>query len=230
MEGQCLLFVDDDADLLASNKRYFTHIGYTVKTAENALLALEALKSFKPNCIILDVMMPGVDGFSLYKKIRAISSAPILFLSGKTDTGSKIDGLLLGGSDYVTKPYNLKELAARIQVQLRNSHAESSWSSISFPPLTLEIAAHKAFYNKEEIPLSNKEYDFLYLLVSAPGKTVTFEEIGDAIWGYYSEAERSVIMVIASRLRKKLGQYSGLEDVIETVRTKGYTFTGLRRQ
>lgn len=220
-----LLFIDDDTDISTINAKYFTKLGHTVKTAPDTGSGIKLIKSFSPDCIILDVMMPNQNGFEACKLIKNICMAPIIFLSGCSSEEYKVNGLMLGADDYIVKPYSFKELSARIQVQLRRHMTTASHSSLlCYPPLSLDFILHKAYYNKEEIHLSNREYELLYLLMSHPNELVTFEEIGNSMWEYYSDIDRRTIMVTASRLRKKVSDYSGLENVIETVWSKGYKF------
>ena len=215
-----ILFIDDDRDILDINLKYFTKEGYTVKTTSRPEETFQLIKGFQPDCIILDVMMPGVNGFELCKRIRTLSTAPIIFLSGRTTENDKVRGLKLGGDDYVIKPYSFRELSARIQVQLRRCKERM----ISHPPLSLDLTHHKAYYKEEEIILSNREYELLYLLMSNANQLVTFEAIGRYLWNAYTENDRQTIIVVASRLRKKLELYEGLTNIIETVWSKGYTF------
>jgi len=220
-----VLLIDDDTEVLAVNQKYFMKEGYEVKTATSAASGIEVLKAFQADCIVLDVMMPGIDGFKAYEKIKTLTMAPVIFLTGRASEDDKINGLLLGANDYIIKPYSLRELSARIQVQIRRSQGSiSDANKISYPPLLLDLAIHKAFYNEEEIPLSNREYELLYLLVFRPNETVTYKDIGSSMWGLYSETDRRTIMVTASRLRKKFDNYVGLSEFIETVWSKGYKF------
>jgi DNA-binding response OmpR family regulator len=220
-----LLLIDDDTEVLMINKKYFTGEGYNVKVATSAVNGIKTLSEFAADCIVLDVMMPGMDGFTAFKKIKAVSKAPVVFLTGRSFEEDKIKGLLIGADDYMIKPYSLKELSARIKVQIRRTlGAISNKTMISYPPLLLNLVKHKAFYNNDEILLSNREYELLYLLASKPNETIAFEDIGRSIWGTYAEADRRTIMVTASRLRKKLEEYVGLSEFIETVWTRGYKF------
>lgn len=220
-----LLLIDDDTEVLAVNTKYFFKEGYDVKVATNAATGLKVLEDYQADCIILDVMMPGMDGLMACKKIKKLTKTPVIFLTGRSSEDDKINGLLLGADDYMIKPYSLRELSARIQVQIRRSLGSiSNATTISYPPLLLNLAKHKAFYNNEEILLSNREYELLYLLVSKPNDTITFEDIGSSMWGTYSDTDRRTIMVIASRLRKKLEEYVGLSELVETVWSKGYKF------
>lgn len=221
-----LLLIDDDIDVLSVNKKFFIKENYEVKVTNTAEKGLKMLTKYPADCILLDIMMPGMDGFEACKRIRQITQAPIIILSGRTAEDDKINGLLLGADDYMIKPYSLRELAARIQVQIRRHAAADAASSttISYPPLKLDLAMHKAYYNDEELLLSNREYELLYLLASKPNQAITFEEIGEAVFGSYVESDRRTIMVTASRLRKKLEGYVGLSNFIETVWSKGYLF------
>lgn len=223
-----LLFVDDDKDFLLVNKKFFLKEGYEVKAVTSGKQALRILKEYPADCIILDVMMPELDGFSTCQEIRKFSNAPIIFLTGRSDENDKINGLLNGGDDYIVKPYSFRELSARIQVQLRrttiNSVSNSSSTKIEYPPLTLDVVSHVAYYNDEQIPLSNREYELLHLLVTNPNIVISFEQIGERIWGTYTDADRRTITVTASRLRKKFEMYTGLSNFIQTEWSKGYKF------
>lgn len=220
-----LMLIDDDQEVLTINCKYFQKKGYEVSTYVSALQAIRALKKVQPDCIVLDVMLPELDGFHAFPKIREATKAPVIFLTGRTEENDKINGLLLGADDYMVKPYSLRELEARIMVQLRKNNLSSSKKHLEFPPLSIDVTSHKVFYNEtEEIILSNREYEFLYLLATHPRETLTFSSIGESLWGTYSDSDRRTIMVIASRLRKKICTYSGLENIIETVWSQGYKF------
>lgn len=220
-----LLMIDDDTEVLAVNKRYFEQDGFLIRTAASAEDAFVVLKEFKPDCILLDVMMPGADGFEACAKIKQLSGgAPVIFLTGRVSEDDKVEGLMLGADDYIEKPYSLKELKARVTVQLRKKNAASSKPShiLMVPPLKLDVLAHKTYYGDTEIPLSNREYDLLHILASKKNTVVSFEEIGTAFFGVYNDADRRTVMVTASRMRKKLEDYTGLDNIIETVYAKGY--------
>lgn len=218
-----LLLVDDDKDILMINKQYLTREGYEVRAVLNASSALSILKTYPADCIVLDVLMPGMNGFKLCEKIKDLTKAPFIFLTGCSTEDEKIRGLLLGANDYILKPYSMRELSARIKVQIRRYKGEQSSSTVlSLLPLKLDLVAHKAFYNEDEILLSNREYELLYLLASHPNETITFAQIGQYMWGSYTDTDRRTIMVTASRLRKKFESYVGLNELIETVWSKGY--------
>lgn len=222
-----VLLVDDDREVLHVNQEYLKDKGYDVKTAISADEALKLTRSFQPNCIVLDVMMPGMDGFEVMEKIRGITQAPVLFLTGRTEEADRIRGLMSGAVDYVTKPCSLEELSLRIQIHItRYLGVAGQTGVLAFPPLRIELLNRKVFYQDEEILLSNKEYELLVCLAKHRREVMTFEQIGKEILGGYIEADRRNIMMNASRLRKKMEGYLGLENMIETVWGKGYCFKG----
>ena len=224
-----LLLVDDDKEVLDINKAYFEEEGYLVAAASSVKEAMIYMKKNTFSCIVLDVMMPNIDGLMFCKTIREHSDVPIIFLSGKAEEDDRIGGLLLGADDYLTKPYSLRELSVRIGLHIRRheaSHKVSTSSSLlEFPPMVIDVLSHKVFWNEEEIPLSNKEFELLLFLAKKAGEPCTFEEIGEAVWGAYIESDRRSIMVNVSRLRKKLETYTCLDHIVESVWSKGYRFT-----
>ncbi len=223
-----LLFVDDDAEVLDINEKFFKEQGYNVITTANPLECIALMKSKKPDCVVLDVMMPGMDGYTLCKEIRKISSTPIIFLTGKSSEDDKINGLVTGGDDYIIKPFSLKELKARIDVILRRvtmmKSEKNTSGQLKFGNLTIDKMAHKALFKGEDLALTNREFDVLVFLAERPGDEVTFEELGKALFGYYDDADRRSVMVNVSRLRKKMELDFELENMIETVWSKGYKF------
>lgn len=228
-----LLLVDDDKEVLSINVKYFKKLNYEVEYATNAKSAIKKIENFHPDCIVMDVMMPGIDGFKACEHIRKTCNTPIIFLTGRDSEDDKIQGLLIGGDDYMIKPYSLRELEVRIQVLIRRYQANSDSTAdnqniLSFPFFNIDLTRHKAFYLEnnieEDLRITNKEFDFLCLLASSPNKIFTFEDIGNAVWGSYMDSDRKTIMVTASRLRKKLDEYPVLSKYIETVWSKGYKF------
>jgi len=219
-----LLLVDDDREVLEVNRKFFEQNNYEVKIAASADEAFVVLKKYKPDCVLLDVMMPGISGFEACEKIKSLTDgAPLIFLTGRVSEDDKVEGLMLGADDYIEKPYSLKELNARVMVQLRKKAiAKPVGNMLSVPPLKIDIVAHKAYYNDHEIALSNREYELLYMLAQKPNEIITFEEIGEKFFGIYSETDRRTVMVTASRMRKKIEDYTGLDNLIETAYAKGY--------
>lgn len=222
-----VLLVDDDKEVLQLNGEFLKKKGYDVLLADSAQSAFHVLKNMEVHCIILDVMMPGMSGFEIFGRMKELSEAPVLFLTGKTEEEDRIQGLMLGADDYIVKPCSLEELALRIQINIRKAQKPIKQESIlEYPPLKVDLLQHKAFYIGEEVPLSNREFDLLAFFARNPGKDLTFMEIGQHLYNGYMEADRKNIMVTASRLRKKLESYVGMEQMIETIWGKGYRFKG----
>lgn len=219
-----ILLVDDDVEVLMINKKYFEQLGYTVHTSESADAAFVLLARTKVDCILLDVMMEGTSGFEAVTRLKELTNgAPIIFLTGLTSEDDKVTGLLSGADDYVEKPYSLKELEARVQLQLRKKTVSKPNSNIlNVPPLKIDKIEHKVIYNNTEIPLSNREYELLYMLASSANTLVAFDDIAKQFFGMCSDSDRRTVMVTASRMRKKIEDYTGLDNVIETVYSKGY--------
>jgi DNA-binding response OmpR family regulator len=222
-----VLLIDDDHEVLQINREYLEKEGYQVDTAPSVPQALAQIRKKQPDCIVMDVMMPGIDGFEGLSSIREYTDAPILYLTGKTGEEDRIQGLSLGADDYISKPYSLKELSLRIMIHIgKHKKTNREKSTLDFPPLRIELLSHKAFYNEEEIPLSNREFNLLTYLAMHPEQILTFEEIGTELLGTYLDSDRKTVMVSTSRLRKKLEGYVGLEQMIQTVWGKGYCFKG----
>lgn len=222
-----VLLVDDDREVLHVNQEFLKGKGLDVKTAASSEEAIKVVREFMPHCIVLDIMMPGTDGFATMEKLRGMTQVPILFLTGRTEEADRIKGLTSGAVDYVTKPCSLEELALRIQIHITRYRGVTGQTGVlEFPPLRIELLNHRVFYRDEEILLSNKEYELLVCLAKHRREVMTFEQIGQEILGGYIDADRRNIMMNASRLRKKMEGFLGLESMIETVWGKGYCFKG----
>ncbi|MBQ3907193.1 MAG: response regulator transcription factor [Lachnospiraceae bacterium] len=222
-----ILLVDDDLEVLHVNSEFLKGKDYQVETAASAKEALTKIPGFMPHCIVLDVMMPGMDGFEAIQKIREITQVPVLFLTGRSDEADRIRGLVTGAVDYILKPCSLEELSLRIQIHISRYRGVTGQTGIlEFPPLRIELLNHRVFCREDEILLSNKEYELLVCLAKHNREVMTFEQIGAELLGGYIDADRRNIMMNASRLRKKMEGYVGLENMIETVWGKGYCFKG----
>lgn len=222
-----ILLVDDDREVLHVNGEFLKGKGYQVETADSAKTAIRLVKEFMPHCIVLDVMMPGMDGFEALDQIRKITQVPVLFLTGRTEEADRIRGLVSGAVDYIVKPCSLEELSLRIQIHISRYRGVTGQTGIlEFPPLRIELLNHRVYYREEEILLSNKEYELLVCLAKHNHEVMTFEAIGQELLGGYIDADRRNIMMNASRLRKKMEGFVGLENMIETVWGKGYCFKG----
>lgn len=210
-----LLAVDDEPDILRTNKKYLEARGYRVDTAVCAMEGLERLKQNSYDCILLDVLLPDLNGFELCKAVRTLTSAPILFLSCMDDEEDKIRGLMSGGDDHITKPYSLKELAARIYAQVRRSVMKGF--IIDHHQQSLTVGNHV-------IPLAQKEFElFLYLLGNS-GRILTQEEIYHEVWRAGKPDTANSVAVYIARLRRKLEEVGDFVGRIDTVRGEGYQF------
>lgn len=224
-----VVLVDDDAEVLDINHKYLSKEGYVTHPFTSASKAIMYMRSHPADCVVLDVMMPHMSGFKACSEIRKFSDVPIIFLSGRTQEDDKIKGLLLGADDYVEKPCRMKELSARIMVNIRRKSlvekGMNQGNTVKCSELTIDKTEHKVYYqDKEEIPLTNQEYDLLNFMAANPNRELTFQEIGEQLRGSYMESDRRIVMVNVSRLRKKLEQYVHLQNMIETVWSKGYSF------
>ena len=222
-----LLLIDDDIEVLKLNQKYLTQEGFTVYISSDPRKGIAGAKKVNPDCILLDVMMPGMDGFEVCQELRKFTSAPIIFLTGKDTEDDKINGLMTGADDYIVKPYSIREVKVRIDVLLRRFMKETPVAAdnvLSFGGLTIDKIAHKAFFKGDDLGLANREYEVLLYMASHPDKEITFEELGTALFGAYQEADRRSVMVNVSRLRKKFEGNYELENMIETVWSKGYKF------
>lgn len=222
-----LLLIDDDEEVLTINSKYLTGEGYRVYTSSDPVHGVALVKKYEPDCIVLDIMMPKADGYQVCRKIRSFSDVPIIFLTGKSAEDDKIHGLLTGADDYIVKPYSLRELKTRIDVLLRRflkTKASPDSNMIQIQNLTIDKLAHKALYKDTDLGLANREYEVLLYLAEHPNQEITFEELGTALFGSYQETDRRSVMVNVSRLRKKFEGNYELENMIETVWSKGYRF------
>ena len=222
-----ILLIDDDREVLEINRKYLTGEGFTVYTADSPRKGIAYAKKLSPDCILLDVMLPEMDGYEVCRRIRSFSAVPVLFLTGRGTEDDKIDGLTSGGDDYIVKPYSLRELKARIDVILRRMnqlHAASESHILTFGSLSIDKVAHKAFFQGTDLNLANREYEVLLDLAEHPDREVTFEELGTALFGSYQENDRRSVMVNVSRLRKRFEGNYELENRIETVWSRGYRF------
>lgn len=222
----CLLFVDDDHNILKINRTYFEGRGFSVYTAENAQMALDLLKNFTIDCAILDILMPNNDGFFLCEKIRERESMPIIFLTSLSQKDFLYRGFEMGGDDYVTKPYDLLELEMRIlSIIKRRLSLHSTKQKLSFPPLFIDDSACTVFADKKEIPLTAYEFDILYLLASSPDQVFSPESIYRKVWKLPDLEKVATVQVHIARLRHKLEEACPGHSYLKTIWKKGYKFT-----
>lgn len=213
-----ILIVDDDKDILDLIDNILNKSGHLIKKIDEPEKVLHENLNFY-DLIILDIMMPGIDGFELCTKIRLKVDCPILFLSAKTDEGDIIKGLGLGADDYLTKPFAINELRARVDAHLRRENREKL-NSINFGNIRFLISSKECFILKDKICLTKSEYDISEFLALNRGLVFSKEQIFESVFGYDSKSNLSVIVEHIKNIRAKFLQYG--EDPIKTVWGVGY--------
>lgn len=219
-----ILLVDDDPMILENNQTYFRSMGYEVICARTAETAEEIMLSNSLDCVVLDVALPDMNGFSLCEKIRTKTGLPIVFLSGYTEEESRIRGLSVGGDDYVCKPYSLKELELRVRARIRSGRAAEPPRALSYGSLCINPASCSVNYGALSADFSSYEFDVLYFLARHPGEIFTPEQIYDAVWKSPINKGQKSLQVIMGRIRRKLYELCPEHDYIQTKRYKGYLF------
>ena len=214
-----LLVADDEVSIAAILFTTFQFLGYDVVTAATGREALRAAASAAPDVVLLDVMLPDFDGFEVYRRLRAADvTAPVMFLSARQSTDDKVHGLTLGGDDYVAKPFDIKELVARVEVLLRRGvPAVPPATRLQVGRLEADRASREVWKDGTPVQLSATEFDVLCHLMANPGKAVSKAEILSAVWGHDFHGDFGVVETYVYYLRRKLGQ-----DLIRTVRNFGY--------
>jgi two-component system OmpR family response regulator len=220
-----VLIVDDEPnirDLLATSLRF---AGFSIHAVANGADAIAAAEKGEPDIILLDVMLPDMNGFTVTKKIRAMGiTAPVLFLTARDDTDDKIMGLTVGGDDYVTKPFSLDEIVARINAIMRRTKpAEVDESILEVGEISINQDAHDVFVNGEMVDLSPTEYKLLRFLMTNPNRVLTKAQILDHVWEYDFNGEMGIVESYVSYLRKKLDPLTS-EPLIQTKRGVGYIY------
>jgi len=215
-----ILVVDDDPEIVSFLKRGLTYEGYTVDTAGDGTEALAKARDAEPNLVILDVMMPGMDGMEVSKRLRQASSIPILMLTAKGTVADRIRGLDSGADDYLVKPFSFDELLARVRALLRRSQPTEG-EVLRFMDLSLDPSTREVKRGDDVIQLTAQEFDLLELFLRHPRQVLRRDMIYEKVWGYDFGGESNVIEVYMRYLRSKL-EASGQPRLIHTVRGVGY--------
>lgn len=224
---QKILVVDDDNNIAELISLYLTKECYDTRIVNDGEEALAAFKQYSPNLILLDLMLPGMDGYQVCREIRAKSSTPIIMLSAKGEIFDKVLGLELGADDYILKPFDSKELVARVKAVLRRCQPSKSETAkevkcVEYPDLTINLSNYSVIYNGSPVDMPPKELELLYFLASSPNQVFTREQLLDHIWGYEYLGDTRTVDVHVKRLREKIkdrGTWS-----IATVWGIGYKF------
>ena len=221
-----ILVVDDDDRLVSSVRRVLAYEGYRVLTATSGAEGLQLARDESPDLIILDVMLPGIDGLEVARRVQAGGGVPVLMLSARDRTEDKVAGLEAGADDYLVKPFAVEELLARVRARLRRREPESTAGTptstlLRFSDLVLDTAAREARRADRVIRLTSKEYDLLHLFMRHPRRVLPHTYILEQVWGYDFEGESNLVPVYVGQLRNKL-EADSEPRLIHTVRHAGY--------
>jgi two-component system response regulator MprA len=218
-----ILLVDDDQKILSLLKRGLIYENFEVYTALDGETGLTAAKTYQPHLVLLDITMPGVDGFEVCRRLHLLGDIAIIMLTARDDVADKVNALGLGADDYVPKPFSFEELVARIRAVLRR-HTGSE-EPLTYGDLQLNQATREIYRGGQPIELTTREYDLLLLLMRHPRQVLTRNQILEQVWGYTAELETNALEVHMGHLRQKL-EASGGVRVIQTIRGVGYVLKG----
>lgn len=216
-----ILVVEDDRRIREMVRRGLVFEGYEVTTAENGEEALRQARDTMPDAVILDLMLPGIDGLEVCRRLRTVSNVPILMLTARDAITDRVTGLDAGADDYMVKPFAFDELLARLRALFRRNRQEQATDVLRFSDLTLNLRTRQCFRGKDEIQLTAREFDLLELFMRHPNQVLTREIIYEHIWNYDFGGESNIIEVYIRYLRSKL-EMGERSRIIQTVRGVGY--------
>jgi len=223
MENNTILVIDDDRNILAIIELYLKKAGFEVATCTTGYDAMAAFRQVKPTLVVLDVMLPGQDGWSILHEIRKESQTPVIMLTAKGDTGERVRGLELGADDYIAKPFDSNELVARIKAVLRRLAPQTEVARVvEFPDLYISLENYSVLLDGEPIDMPPKEIELLYFLASHSGKVFTREQLLEQVWGFDFFGDSRTVDVHVKRIREKLGERENWQ--LKTVWGVGYKF------
>lgn len=224
-ETGMILLVEDDKNIQRTNRRILEREGFTVRCAGTLNAAEEALSEQQPDALVLDIMLPDGNGLAFCEKIRPYTPVPVLFLTALDEKNEIIEGLVAGGNDYITKPYDIDEFVARVKAQLRlarmNRLASEQAKTMTRGPLLLDLVALRAFLEGEDMMLSAREFSVLLFLLKNEGRTLSAEEIYQGAWDQPMAGNSSALWKCISRLKNKLAACEGRVTLMN-FRNKGY--------
>lgn len=223
--AKTVLIVEDDRNIADLLRLYLEKEGYTVVIAPDGMRGMEQFRTVHPSLVLLDVMLPGLDGWGVCRAIRAESQTPIIMLTAKSETEDKVNGLKQGADDYITKPFEMKEVLARIEAVLRRSgiEPEKSRRRLEFDKLVIDMDAFELTVDGKKVPTPPKEMELLYHLASTPNRVYTRNQLLDEVWGFDYFGDTRTVDVHIKRLREKLEGVSDQWD-LKTVWSVGYKF------
>jgi two-component system, OmpR family, response regulator len=221
---QKVLVVDDDVNICELVRLYLEKDGYEVVVAYNGIKAVEVFKDTTPNIVILDIMLPGMDGWQVCREIRKVSGIPIIMLTAKGETFDKVLGLELGADDYVVKPFDPKELVARVKAVLRRyEHKDNDVQEVIYPNLVVNKSNYTIKVSGIDMELPPKELELLFFLASNPNKVFTREQLLEHVWGFDFYGDSRTVDVHVKRLREKI-EIENQRWQLKTVWGVGYKF------
>jgi two-component system OmpR family response regulator len=225
MASNKILIVDDDTNIVELIRLYLEKEGFDTAIAYNGQRALELFKEEAPSLVILDIMLPGMDGWQVCREIRRISNIPIIMLTAKGETFDKVLGLELGADDYMVKPFDTKELVARVKAVLRRSESNDSKAAkeLVYPNLTINLSNYELKLAGNIVEIPPKELELLYFLASNPNRVFTREQLLEEVWGFDYFGDSRTVDVHIKRLREKLEGMEGNWQ-LKTVWGVGYKF------
>ena len=222
MDNNTILIVDDDRNICAIIELYLKKAGFSVRSCYDGLSAIDLFHEVRPALIVLDIMLPGRDGWSILRDIRAEGDTPVIMLTGKGDTSDRVQGLELGADDYLAKPFDAKELIARIKAVLRRTVPAEPEKTISMPGLTVSLENYSVTLDGNHLDMPPKEIELLYFLAAHSGKVFTREQLLEQVWGFDFFGDSRTVDVHVKRIREKLGDTH--EWQLRTVWGVGYKF------
>ena len=215
-----ILVIDDDEKITSFLRRALAYEGYRVETAADGTTGLARAREREPDLVILDVMLPGMDGHEIARRLRAGGSVPVLMLTARDEVADRVTGLDAGADDYLVKPFALEELLARVRALLRRREADRP-EILRYADLSLDTASRQARRGERLIDLTTKEYELLAFFLRHPRQVLTRDQIMDEVWGLDYDGESNVIEVYVGYLRHKL-ELGGESRLIHTIRHAGY--------
>ena len=230
-DKQKILIVDEDNNIAELISLYLVKECYDTLIVNDGESALDKIPEFKPDLMLLDIMLPGIDGYEVCRRVRTTSELPIIMLSAKGETFDKVLGLQLGADDYIEKPFDSKEMVARVKAVLRRSASkspevkdtlDSDIDAVAYPDLLINLTNYSVTYKGSTIDMPPKELELLYFLASSPNRVFTREQLLDRIWGYEYSGDTRTVDVHIKRIREKIGE--GDSWRISTIWGKGYKF------
>lgn len=219
-----VLVVDDDDTIRDLLRSYLAREGFEVREAADGEAALTAARVFRPDVVVLDVLVPGLDGLEVLRRLRAEAACYVILLTAKTEEADRVVGLELGADDYVTKPFSPRELVARIRAVLRRGRTEPPEHPLVFRRLHVDPLRREVFRDGQPVALTALEFDLLYALATHPGRVWTREQLIDRVWGHDYFGDERVVDAHVKELRRKLGDDPARPAFIQTVRGVGYKF------